>query len=252
MIEVSKRHDGAFWDVIIGDGRGNVLDAAVVDALTGLFEDAKRSPALKAVVLRGNGKHFSFGASVEEHLPEEVGKMLPRFHKLFRVMHASHVVCVASVRGRCLGGGLELASFCHRVFASPDAVLGQPEIALGVFAPLGSLLLPERMGRAAAEDRCFSGRSISAEDANAVGLVDVIDTEPEKAAAAYVENHLLPHSASSVRFAVRAARYRLGKRLENELPEIERMYLEDLMASHDATEGLRAFLDKRTPDWSNA
>lgn len=251
MLRVDRHENDSLWEVALGDGRGNILDAALVDALIELFGEAGAARSLKAVVLRGKGKHFSFGASVEEHLPDEVGAMLPRFHRLFRVMHRSHVVCLAAVRGQCLGGGLELASFCHRVFASPDAKFGQPEILLGVFAPMGSLFLPERIGRASAEDLCFTGRSVSAEEALAMGLVDVIDDAPDKAATAYAETHLLPHSASSLRFAVRAARYRLGKYLDEELPDIERIYLEELMATRDAGEGLRAFLDKRTPEWSD-
>lgn len=249
MLNVVKHDDGALWEVEFGDGRGNVLDAALVGALIDLFTRAGAARALKALVLRGKGAHFSFGASVEEHLPGAVGAMLPRFHRLFRVMHGSHVVCLASVRGQCLGGGLELAAFCHRVFAAPDAKLGQPEIVLGVFAPMASLLLPDRIGRRNAEDLCFTGRSVAVDEALAMGLVDAVDEAPEHDAAAWARTHLLPHSASSLRFAVRATRHRVGKRLDEELPELERLYLDELMATGDAREGLEAFLAKRTPVW---
>ena len=251
MLRVERLHDGALWDVTLGDGKGNILDASLIDALTEVFVEARETRTLRAVCLRGQGKNFSFGASVEEHLPEQVGAMLPRFHRLFHAMLDSRVVCLAAVRGQCLGGGLELAMFCHRVFASPDAKFGQPEIVLGVLAPVASLFLSERVGRATAEDLCLSGRTISSEEALSVGLVDVLDDAPDDAARAYAREYLLRHSASSLRFAVLAARYDLKKRLDNELPEIERLYLEELMRTADAREGIRAFIDKRAPQWSH-
>jgi len=250
-IHVEKLEDGALWDVELGGSKGNILDAKLIDALTEIFREAVETKALRAVCLRGQGRHFSFGASVEEHLPGEVDVMLARFHGLFRTMLESAVVCLAAVRSQCLGGGLELAAFCHRIFASPDAKFGQPEIVLGVLAPMGSILLSERLGRSGAEDLCLSGRSINASDAYRIGLADVIDDDPERAALAYAQEYLVPRSASSLRLAVRVARLGLSKRLDGELPEIERLYLEELMASSDAEEGLRAFLDKRTPHWRN-
>ncbi len=148
VLAVESLEGGAYWDVRLSGSTGNILDARLVEALTRLFERAAADRELKTVCLRGEGRHFSFGASVPEHLPEHVGEMLPRFHALFRAIAASSVPCLAAVRGQCLGGGLELAMFCHRVFAAPDAKLGQPEIVLGVFAPIASLLLQESIGRA--------------------------------------------------------------------------------------------------------
>jgi cyclohexa-1,5-dienecarbonyl-CoA hydratase len=251
MLRVERLHDGALWDVAIGDGKGNILDARLVDALTEMFMEAREATTLRAVCLRGQGKNFSYGASVEEHLPEQVADMLPRFHGLFHAMLDSRVVCLAAVRGQCLGGGLELAMFCHRVFASPDAKFGQPEIVLGVLAPIASLFLAERVGRASAEDLCLSGRTISSEEALGVGLVDVIDDVPDDAARVYAREYLLRHSASSLRFAVLATRLDLKKRMDSELPELERLYLEELMKTADAREGIQAFLDKRSPKWSH-
>ena len=106
----------------------------MIRGLTAVFVRACEAAELKAISIEGCGPNFSFGASVEEHLPGPVQEMLPAFHDLFRVLAESSVVLFAAVRGRCLGGGLELAAFCHRVFATSDAVLGQPEVKLGVFA----------------------------------------------------------------------------------------------------------------------
>jgi len=254
-IKTSTRVDwleeGTIWRIALSAGKGNIIDEALIEDLTDVFRRAAETRHLKAILLEGEGPHFSFGASVPEHFPEHAARMLRGFHGLFEAILESDVPVLAAVRGQCLGGGLELASFCHRVFASPDARLGQPEIALGVFAPAASVILAERMGRARAEDLCLSGRVIGAEEALAAGLIDEIAEDPTAAALAHARAHFLPRSASSLRFAVWAVRRGFGERLRQELKALEQVYLEELMATHDAAEGLRAFMEKRPPRWQD-
>lgn len=250
-VRVEHLDGGALWRVVLGGSKGNVIDRALVDALTRVAIEARTSTDLRAIVLEGDAGHFSYGASVPEHLPDQVAGMLRRFHDLFRTMLDSAVVWIAAVRGRCLGGGLELAAFCQRVFARPDAVLGQPEIVLGVFAPVGSAFLAERVGRPAMEDLCLTGRAVPGTEAHALGLVDELHDDPSAAALAWARTHLVPKSASSLRYAVRAARRGLAQRFLAEVDELERLYLDGLMSTEDAVEGLNAFLGKRTPHWRN-
>ena len=246
------RGTGTIWRAGIGGSKGNVLDAAAMDALTALFRDAAAAPHLKAIVIEGQGPHFSFGASVAEHLPGRVTAMLGRFHSMLLALLDAGVPVLAAVRGQCLGGGLELVALCHRVFAARDARLGQPEIALGVFAPVGSIVLADRVGRGGADDLCLSGRSLGADEALAMRLVDEIVDDPGEAAMAWARTHLLPKSASSLRYAVRGVRAGLRSRLAQELPVLERLYLDQLMSTADAVEGLGAFLERRTPRWRDA
>jgi cyclohexa-1,5-dienecarbonyl-CoA hydratase len=178
--------------------------------------------------------------------------MIPGFHRLFDRMLDARIVTLAAVRGQCLGGGLELASFCHRVLAAPDAKLGQPEIVLGVFAPVASVFLAERLGRARAEDLCLTGRTVTAEEALRIGLVDEIADDPGAAALAWARRHLLPRSASSLRQAAWALRAGLAGRFRADLDRVEAQYLGELMATRDAQEGLVAFLEKRSPRWHDA
>ncbi|NOT29583.1 MAG: cyclohexa-1,5-dienecarbonyl-CoA hydratase [Planctomycetes bacterium] len=243
---------GALWKLVLATPRANVLDAAKIAALTEAFREAQAERGLRCVLLEGEGPHFSFGASVEEHLPERFEAMLAAFHGLFRTMLAAAVPTAAIVRGQCLGGGLELASFCTRLFAAPDAKLGQPEIKLGVVAPMASFWLPERIGRGAAEDLLLTGRTLTAEEARALGLVDEIADDPGAAALAWARTHLLPLSASSLRAAQRLARAGLARRFELEIAAAERAYRDELMRTRDASEGLRAFLEKRPARWSDA
>jgi cyclohexa-1,5-dienecarbonyl-CoA hydratase len=249
-LTVEELDNGQIWRIRLGGSKGNVIDARLMAALGDVVARAGAAPALRALVLEGEGKHFSFGASVQEHLPEQVEGMLSRFHALARAVVDCGVPLLAAVRGQCLGGGLEVVLLAHRVFAAPDARLGQPEITLGVFAPLASLLLPERVGRPAAEDLLLSGRSVTAEEALAIGLVDGLADDPAQAALDWARQHLLKHSASSLRYAVRAARASLSARLRDELPAMEKLYLGGLMSTHDAIEGLDAFVEKRPPVWS--
>jgi cyclohexa-1,5-dienecarbonyl-CoA hydratase len=251
VVRVESLDDGAILRVTLDTPRANVIDRAKTEALTRIFREAGGDARVKAVVLEGEGPNFSFGASVQEHLPESCGAMLGSFHELFRAMLDASLVTLAAVRGHCLGGGLELVAFCHRVFAAGDARLGQPEIALGVFAPVASVVLFERMGRGGAEDLLLSGRTLSAPEAHRLGLVDEIAENPLDAALAYAREHLLTRSASSLRWAVRAARREFGERFESELARLEAMYLDGLMRTADAGEGLRAFLEKRPPEWRN-
>lgn len=250
-VRVEPLEGGAIWRVVLAAPKANVLDETMIRRLTEVFGEAGRAKGLKCLLIEGEGSHFSFGASVEEHLPGAVDKMLPGFHAMFRALFECSVYSVAVVRGQCLGGGLELAAFCHRVVASPGAKLGQPETVLGVFAPVASVMLAERVGRGGAEDLCVTGRVIGAAEAATMGLVDEIADDPGEAAVGWVREHLLPKSASSLRHAVSAVREPLRVRIEEDLDRVEKLYLVGLMSTRDAEEGLRAFLEKREPRWGN-
>lgn len=231
--------------------KANILDAAMVAALDEALSRHAGLPALTGVLLDHEGPHFSFGASVEEHLPNRCGAMLKAFHALILRLAEVPVPVMTVLRGQCLGGGLELALAGSFIFAAPDAKFGQPEIALGVFAPAATVLLPARVGRARAEDLLFSGRSVGAEEAHMIGLIDAVADDPEAAALSWFDRHLAPRSASSLRFAVRAARGRYAAELAARLAELEKIYLTGLMATRDATEGLEAFIDKRPARWEH-
>jgi cyclohexa-1,5-dienecarbonyl-CoA hydratase len=251
-VRLEVLESGSVWRLVLDTPKANVLDAHKIEALTKAFLDVREARAVKAVILEGAGAHFSFGASVEEHLPGRCAVMIGAFHALFRAMLTARVPMVSAVRGQCLGGALELASFGTHVIVAPDATLGQPEIRLGVIAPVASWFLHERIGRTRAENLCVTGRSVQAPEAFAMGLADQIAEDPSQAALEWVCANLAPHSASSLRFAVAAARASLAERFEREMTHIERLYLDELMHTDDAREGLRAFLEKRPPVWRNS
>ena len=250
-VRLESLEDGAIWRAVLNTPKANILDMEKCGLLSEIFLQAGEARELKAIIIQGEGPHFSFGASIQEHLPDQIEAMLHGFHQLFYRMLEARVVTLAAVSGQCLGGGMELAIFCNRLFASPGAVLGQPEIILGVIAPVASVMLADRVGRGRAENLLLTGGSMNAAEALAIGLVDELTDDPGGAALEYAQEHLLPKSASSLRFAVKAARAGFEERVRRELAEVERLFLEELITTDDAQEGLNAFLEKRPPDWKN-
>jgi cyclohexa-1,5-dienecarbonyl-CoA hydratase len=244
-------HDGALLRVRLARPKANLIDAQMIAALSQAFAAHKEDNGLLAALVDHEGPHFSFGASVEEHLPEQCEGMLEALHALLAAMLDWPRPILVSVKGQCLGGGLEFALAGHLLFASPDARMGQPEIKLGVFAPAASALLPLRIGQARAEDLLLSGRSIDAATALAWGLANEIAADPETAALDYFEKHLADKSAASLAIAVRAVRAPFADLARARLDDVEALYLEKLMTTRDANEGLRAFIDKRQPNWEH-
>jgi cyclohexa-1,5-dienecarbonyl-CoA hydratase len=229
--------------------KANLIDAAMIGALDAALEKHLRNATLAAALLDAEGPHFSFGASVEEHLPGQCAAMLKSMHKLILRLVESPVPILVAVRGQCLGGGLELSMAGHLLFVHPEAALGQPEIKLGVFAPAASCLLPEIAGPARAFDLLLSGRSISGAEAVAMGIAREAAADLERAALGYFHGHLAPKSASSLRHAVRAARVDYAARVKTKMAAVERQYLDELMKTRDAVEGIEAFIAKRPAQW---
>ena len=251
-IRVEPFLDGQALRVVLDAPKGNVLDSVMMGEILGVLDTLGERRELKLLCFVGSGDHFSFGASVQEHVRDKAPAMLDAFHRMFLQMAELAIPTAAAVRGRCLGGGMELAAFCNWVVAHPGAKFGQPEIELGVLAPIASLILPLRIGQGATDDLLLSGRTIDAQEAARIGLVTQTADDPQAAIEELAGKHLGPKSASSLRWAVRAARWEWNRRLKGDIAAIERLYLDELMATHDANEGLASFLEKRRPTWTSA
>ena len=243
--------DGALLRLRLARPKANIVDAEMIAALHGAIIAHCTQTNLRGVLLDAEGPNFSFGASVEEHLPAQCAQMLASLHALIIAMIEFPVPILVAVRGQCLGGGLEVALAGGPIFAAPDAQFGQPEMKLGVFAPAASVLLPYRVNRPMAEDLLFSGRSIGADAAQAAGLVHTVFDDPETAALAWFEQQLVGKSAASLACAVAAVRGAMIRDVRQRLAEVEKLYLDRLMLTRDANEGLTAFLAKRKPQWEH-
>ena len=250
-LEPRGSNAGALLCLRLARPKANLIDAAMIAALSRAFDSYRNNSSVRAALIDHEGPHFSFGASVEEHLPAQCEKMLKGLHSLIGTMLEWPRPILFAMRGQCLGGGLELALAGSFIFAAPDVKLGQPETKLGVFAPAASVLLPLRIGQARAEDLLWSGRSIDAPTAASWGLVQQLADDPVAAALAYFDEHLMPKSAAALALAVRAARGPFAELARARLDGAEALYLQQLMATRDANEGLRAFFEKRQPQWDH-
>lgn len=246
------QHGGQVANVSLAAPKANILDRAMMADLQKIF--AKLSPRhdLKAIIVTADGPNFSFGASVPEHLPERIAATLTQLRELLVLMVRAPAPTIAAVRGQCLGGGFELVLACDLILAEESAQFGSPEIKLGVFPPAASTLLPLRVGGGWASKLVLTGESWTGTAAAQAGLVSrlaaagELHTQLEK----WLETDFLPRSAAALRHAARAIRLPFLSALEKDLPLIERMYLEELMAEPDAVEGMRAFIEKRPAVWS--
>jgi cyclohexa-1,5-dienecarbonyl-CoA hydratase len=233
--------------------KGNSITLEMVHALSGGLESIAANPHLRLITLEGAGADFSFGANIPEHEPATIGRVLPAMHQLIADLLEAPAPTAAVVRGRCLGGGFELALACDFIFASEDAAFGLPEIDLGVFPPAAAALLPWRIGGARATRTIVTGEARTAREWHGTGLLTLVApaSDLDRSVDEWFARHLAPRSASALRYAAAAARTALVAHVESCLPRLERLYLEDVMRTADAAEGIAAFLEKRAPRWAD-
>jgi len=253
-INVEFLYNDAVARVILDDGKANILDGIMMKDISDLLESLRRNKDIKLITFEGAGNNFSYGASVAEHTKEKAAEMLEGFHRMFFTLIDLHIPTLAKVSGQCLGGGFELSLACNFIFADKTAKVGQPEILLGVFAPPASVILPLKVGNAKADELLITGKIISADEAKSLGLVNEVFEDKAAMDAAtdeWIRKNILGKSASSLRYATRAARASFDFFMLKHLPDFTEMYVKELMETHDGNEGINAFLEKRKPVWEN-
>ena len=230
----------------------NVLNIAMMKEINDALDGLADQDGLVALVFAAEGRAFSAGVDVGEHLGDQANEMIEVFHGIFRRMDGLGLTSVAAVQGAALGGGCELAVYCDLVLASAKAKFGQPEIQVGVFPPIAALAFPRIIGRKKAFELIVTGETIGAEEAKELGLVNKVvepdQLEDELETLLGKLRGLSPIVLKKTRDAFIAG---LQDQAEDGLEAIEKIYLDDLMATHDAEEGLKAFLEKRKPEWRN-
>jgi cyclohexa-1,5-dienecarbonyl-CoA hydratase len=230
----------------------NVLDIAMMKEINqALFEMAGKN--LKALVLKAEGKAFSAGVDVSEHTEDKVGEMISTFHGIFSNMQNIEFPTVALVNGAALGGGCEVAVFCDIVIASEKAKFGQPEIMVGVFPPIAAALMPRLIPGRKALELLLTGDTVKADEAKQLGLINhVFPVEDfEDLAMTWVKEKLENKSAAILRLTKRAFVEGFRENYDDSIKIIEDIYLNELMKTKDANEGLAAFLEKRQPVWKD-
>ncbi len=228
----------------------NILNIETMEEINVALIDARKNNAA-IVIFNGSGeKAFSTGVDIADHTREKMHKMISVFHNIFRNMYELDAVTVASVKGYALGGGFELVMFCDMIIAADNAKFGQPEIKLSLFPPVACILLPRIISPKRAMEILLTGEIIHADEAKNLGLVNRVyplagyDEEFRK----FIET-LKNLSAVGFKFTKRAVSVGAGKDFLSAIPPVEELYLNELMNTHDANEGLAAFIEKRKPVW---
>jgi cyclohexa-1,5-dienecarbonyl-CoA hydratase len=253
-LRVERARGGAHLRLTLDRPKGNVVTAEVIGELRSALAAVVPGAGVKLITLEAAGPNFSYGASVEEHVADKIAVVLAELNGAVLDLLRAPAPTLAVVRGRCLGGALELVLGCDMVFAADDALLGVPEVGLGVFPPAAAALLPLRTGASRAARAVLGGEALPSSWWAAAGLVDRV--VPSSALDAEVDewfaNQLAPRSAAALAHAAEAARAAIVRTVPALLADLERQYLDRLMRTHDASEGIAAFIERRAPQWRNA
>jgi cyclohexa-1,5-dienecarbonyl-CoA hydratase len=228
----------------------NVIDVPMMEELSGALSEVEKYPEISTLVLGANGKAFSAGVDVAAHTPDKVIGMLEKFHAVIRALVTTKKVTIAAVHGSCLGGGAELAMVCDMVFTARDARWGFPDIKLACFPPVAATALAALVGQKRASELILTGRTITGDEALAIGLANksaiaadvpsLVDETLERL------RHLSPVALAVTKKAIYAWD---SMHFDKGLARAEKVYLEELLTSEDAREGIQAFLEKREPQW---
>ena len=229
----------------------NVIDIPMMDELSQSIAEIESRPDISVIVIAGEGKSFSAGVEVAAHTPNKVEHMLTKFHSVIRGLVATKKVTIAAVRGHCLGGGAELAMVCDIVFTTDSAQWGFPEIKLGCFPPIACTALAPLVGQKRAAELILTGGTISGMEAARIGLATqpVTDNNLESAVDDCVRR-LRRLSPAALSIAKKASYAWDAMHFDKGLARAEKIYLEELMKTQDAQEGILAFMEKREPRWA--
>ncbi len=250
-VQLARSEDGRVATLTLNRPPLNILDLEMIEALDGHLADLERDDALHVLVVRGAGERaFSAGVSVQDHTPDKVERMLQGLHGAIRKLADSDAATIALVNGHCLGGGMEVALACDLVIAEREAKFGQPEIKLGCYPPVAAALYPRRIGAGRTLEMLLSGRNVTCEEAERLGLVHWrLGAADLEAKLDQIVGDFLQYSTPVARLTKRAVRAGRDLPFHEALDATEHLYLDDLCQVEDMAEGIQAFLEKRPPVW---
>jgi cyclohexa-1,5-dienecarbonyl-CoA hydratase len=228
----------------------NIMDIPTMKEMNRALEGLQDDDETKVLVFAAEGKAFCAGVDVKDHTADKVDEMVEVFHRIFRLLWSLDIPTVAAVNGAALGGGCELVTFCDMIIASEKATFGQPEIQVGVYPPVAAVTFPRLMPYMKAMELLLTGEVIDAREAERLGIVNKV--VPVESFEEEVSNFIAKLSALSgivLRITKRAILQGLALSFEEALAYSEKLYLNRLMKTEDATEGLQAFMEKRKPVW---
>jgi cyclohexa-1,5-dienecarbonyl-CoA hydratase len=229
----------------------NVIDLQMMKLLFQALSEIEPRSDIPVVLFEGDARAFSAGVDVKAHLPDQIHEMLRSFHSVVRAVVASRKVTIAAVRGACLGGGAELASVCDLVYTARDATWGFPEIKLGCYPPVAAVALAALIGQKRAAELILTGRQFSGDEAAGMGLANrSVAADELESVVEQTLDKLRQLSPVALAHTKKAIYTWDAIHFDKGLARAEKIYLDELISTADAREGIIAFLDKRPPKWT--
>jgi len=244
--------DGDAATLVLSRPPLNVMNIVMMKEINSGLEALRANPDAKVVVIKAEGKAFSAGVDIADHTSDKVEGMMKEFHRTFELLHSFRIPSIAIVDGAALGGGCELAIYCDMVIASERAKFGQPEIKVGVFPPIAAAMFPRLVGRNRTLELLMGGETISATEAERIGLINRVF--PVEGFAQHVDAFLSKFTAQSkviLEMTKQAVDTGLYRPCMEAITRAEDLYMNEMMKTEDANEGLKAFMEKRQPEWKN-
>jgi cyclohexa-1,5-dienecarbonyl-CoA hydratase len=236
--------------IVLNNPPVNVIDIPMMDELAEALNEIETRPDIAILIVSGSQRAFSAGVDVAAHIPDKVEQMLNKFHGVIRALVGSKKVSIAAVHGICLGGGAELAMVCDLAYTSELATWGFPEIKLGCYPPVAVSALASLVGQKYAADLVLTGRSITGREAATIGLANSVVPEVDlEHVVQDAVHHLSQLSPAALAITKKAIYAWDAIHFDKGLARAEKTYLDDLMRTEDAREGINAFLEKRPPVW---
>lgn len=242
---------GTVARIVLSHGKQNILDFQMMDELSTSLDELESRRELSTIVIEAGGEHFSTGVDIPSHTPDRVATMLEKFHGVIRRLLKASKVTVAVVKGYCLGGGAELAMTCDIVITTDSARWGFPEIRLGCYPPVAAAALAAVVGQKCAAELILTGRTFDGREAERIGLANrAVSADKLKESVAERVDSLAALSPAALAHAKRALYSWDAAHFEKGLVRAEDIYLKDLIKTEDAQEGIRAWMEKRKPQWT--
>ena len=242
---------GAMARIVLRHPKQNILDFQMMDELSASLDQLEALRDVSTILIAAAGEHFSAGVDIPSHTPDKVAIMLEKFHSVIRRLLKTSKVTVAAVKGYCLGGGAELAMTCDIVITTDTAHWGFPEIRLGCYPPVAAAALASVVGQKHAAELILTGRSFDGREAERIGLANrAVPADKLKETVTDCLDRLAALSPSALAHAKRALYSWDAAHFEKGLARAEQIYLKDLIKSEDAQEGIRAWMEKRKPQWT--
>lgn len=247
MVEVS---DG-IGTILVNRPPLNIFDQKTLTEVQKALQSLKVNADANLILLKTAGdRFFSVGVDVEQHLPKHAPKTLAAFNKVFEALIDVDKPVIAVVQGSALGGGCEVAFACDVVIAVDTAMFGQPEIQVGAVPTIAAAAMHHLIGQKRTFELLYTGDAISARTAEQIGLINkaVPANQLDNTVNEFITK-LKEHSPIMLRYIRRAIYESLHLDFMQAIEKSTEIYLESLKNTEDASEGLKAFLEKRKPEW---